>query len=246
MIYTSAKRDININVLLEFIRYRLTDNEFTHKFQIAEKESIFIPMGSDSLTKIKITFSNQNLTSDENDPYEEIIKVPKLLQVQFKVFEKKIYFSPLIFEKNSQDPSAEPVILAEDDQDFLLKHKTEVDSEKEKEKQQKTNSPSIVAELPPSVTRFNIPTSQGPSISVGTGVAPTITTPERPSAPLSTSVKNAEHQELEAFFDRLINKPNSNSGYSRPLTSTPKKDESLTKQLDRFKNRIGKDKETKE
>lgn len=34
----------------------------------------------DSLAKIKVDFDNQNLTKDPDEPFEEIIKIPKRLQ----------------------------------------------------------------------------------------------------------------------------------------------------------------------
>lgn len=40
------------------------------------KEGLFIPIGWDSTEKINVDFQNQQLTTDPNQPYSEIIQKP--------------------------------------------------------------------------------------------------------------------------------------------------------------------------
>ena len=48
--------------------------------QLQEKDSLFIPMGSDSMIKINVDFEGQNLTKDVDEAYEDVIRLPKRLQ----------------------------------------------------------------------------------------------------------------------------------------------------------------------
>lgn len=81
LIYTSARKDINCDLLLSYLRHRMYGTEITSKPQLMEKEAIFIPAGADSLTKIKLDFNeNQSLTKDFDAPFSSVIPIPKRLQ----------------------------------------------------------------------------------------------------------------------------------------------------------------------
>ena len=79
--------------LLNYIKHRLYGYDFVTKPSL-DKETIFFPAGYDSMAKIKVDFQNQNLTKDPNDPFEEIIRLPKALEVaavKFSILDKTNY-----------------------------------------------------------------------------------------------------------------------------------------------------------
>jgi hypothetical protein len=84
LLYVSAKKDRHVMTLFNYIKHRLYGYDFVTKPSL-EKETIFFPAGYDSLAKIKVDFQNQNLTRDPNDPYEEIIRMPKALVVAVRL-----------------------------------------------------------------------------------------------------------------------------------------------------------------
>lgn len=93
LIYTSAKKNINCDILGEYIRHKLYNFEFNHKLQLTEKDCTFVPIGVDSMAKINIDFANQNLTKDPDEPFEDVIKIPKRLQQSVWLH----FFTRLIF-----------------------------------------------------------------------------------------------------------------------------------------------------
>jgi hypothetical protein len=82
LIYTSVKRNINIDLLLAYLEHILFGLEFHHKPQLLQKDSIFVPIGWDSLQKIEIDFQNQKLCTDPNIDFREVIRVPSTYQKQ--------------------------------------------------------------------------------------------------------------------------------------------------------------------
>jgi len=102
LIYVSAKKDRNCDVLLGLMKHKLYGFDFSVK-PVFEKDVLFIPSGFDSMKKIQVDFQNQTLTRDPEDSFEDIIKVPKIL-IQSED------------EKEAQ-------ISVEDDQDYLARHK---------------------------------------------------------------------------------------------------------------------------
>lgn len=101
--------------------------------QLLEKELVFVPSGADSLTKINIDFENQNLTRDPEEPFEEIIKIPRRLQQEVNKTDSK-------FTEFLQAAALDSVIAAEEDQEFLAKHKEILDKEPDKGKSSSTGS----------------------------------------------------------------------------------------------------------
>lgn len=90
LLYTSGKRNRNVDVLFEYIRHKLYSFELSHKLQLVEKDVLFVPAGADSKTKIQLDEENcSNLvravinqlgTPMEGDlPFETVIKMPKFL-----------------------------------------------------------------------------------------------------------------------------------------------------------------------
>jgi dynein light intermediate chain 1 len=86
---------------MEYIQHVLYEYGFSHKVQLLEKESIFVPAGWDSFAKIQADFENQKLTSDPDAPYDSVISIPPVL---------------LLAKQNSSKLAS---ASAEDDQDFL-------------------------------------------------------------------------------------------------------------------------------
>jgi len=202
LIYTSAKKDKNCDVLLQYLRHKLYGFDFIHKAQELEKDIIFMPAGADSMAKIQVDFENQNLTKDPEEPYEEIIKLPKRLQIR-------------------SGSSLSSIIVAEDDQEFLSRHKDQIEKEVDvKPVEKKAMSPSVsevvstplpdkVSKPPPPTTSLNSP-DKSPSSSNPN------TTPDR------------EHQVLADFFNSLIHK---DRGPVAPLPATRKPAAELAKGL---------------
>lgn len=65
LIYTSAKRDKNCDLLRGYVKHLLYALDFDASPQLIEKDTIFVPAGWDSIEKIQIDFNSQNLTRDE-------------------------------------------------------------------------------------------------------------------------------------------------------------------------------------
>lgn len=81
MIFTSANSGSNIQVLYDYIIYRLYDTDFTHTSKVDDKEALFVPTGFDSpdmisqmdLKKVK---SMKNTEDMDEIAYNDIIKEP--------------------------------------------------------------------------------------------------------------------------------------------------------------------------
>lgn len=71
IIYTSGKRNINIELLYNYICHRLFDFPLTKKPNLIEKDSYFIPAGYDSLTMLRESDSNQDLKKFFEDEIKE-------------------------------------------------------------------------------------------------------------------------------------------------------------------------------
>ncbi len=143
----SAKRDKNCDILLQCIHVLHAlpyVQDLKHKlygFEVnckpsAEKEVLFFPAGYDSMKKIQVDFENQSLTKDPDEPYEEVIKIPKMLVHSVVNLE-----AVLIVQVNEDDPA----ILAEDDQEFLQRLK-EI-AEKEPGRKDSGSKPNLLNSL---------------------------------------------------------------------------------------------------
>jgi len=194
LIYASSKKDKNCDVLLQFIRHKLYGFDFVHKLQLVEKDTILMPSGADSIKKIPVDFENQNLSKDPEEPFEEVIKIPKRLQILH----------------NSNNIGA-TVITVDDDQEFLSKHKEVIEKELAEGKDLPKPKPVEPAIKPQE--REKEPTSTpmkptAPSVEVINKLAP-------PSATSLTSTgvsPDREHQVLADFFNSLIHKDHKPGG----------------------------------
>jgi len=128
LLYCSAKKNRNCEILLPYIEYRLLGFEFPHKAQLLEKDILFVPSGIDSLNKIKIDFDNQPLSKDPDEPYQEVIAIPKRL-----------------LHMRAQN-RIEALIIAEEDQEFLAKNKEMIERDLENDKEDK-RSGGVITQL---------------------------------------------------------------------------------------------------
>jgi len=215
LVYASAKKEKNIDILLQYLKHKLYYFDFNHKPQLFEKDILFIPVGADSMTKINVDFENQSLTKDPEQPYEEVIVIPKRFQ-------------------HLNAPTIDTVIVAADDQEFLAEHKDLIEKD-DKEKKKPNSLMSSLQKLgaattpqpQPEPTTLVANTSSGvaatPTISNSPNVSqrePTtspISKPPPPSVtPIATNLpaslvqdpnkQQDEHQVLANFFNSLIHK----------------------------------------
>jgi len=240
LVYTSAKKNVNCDVLLQYIHHKLYNFDFTHKAQLMDKDSLLIPAGFDSVSKITTDFDNQDLTKDADDSFEEIIKIPKIVQQQ------------------SAESNSEAAVAAEEDQEFLRKYKEVIDSDA-KEDKNKNQAPG--SGLFQSLQRFGgIASPEKVENNATHPAAPSTSSPD-PKARLPPSpapspgaadrgeaqTPASEHQVLADFFNSLINKDRTPiGGNARPNTSVSKpadapskgkSKEDIAKQLEAIKNK---------
>jgi len=198
LIYTSAKKDKNCDVLLQYIKHLLYGFEFNEKIQLTEKDTIFIPIGADSITKINVDFENQTLTKDVDEPFEDIIKLPKRLQ--------------------QTATTSEPIITAEEDQEFFNKYREVLEKEKANEAKKGPAKDGLLQSLKSMGTTMEATSSSSPTVAT----KPILnTTPqEKQSLPQIASLTGNmsdnktganEHQVLSDFFNSLINNKDATS-----------------------------------
>eukprot|EP01091_Cochliopodium_minus_P008471 TRINITY_DN1928_c0_g1_i1.p1 TRINITY_DN1928_c0_g1~~TRINITY_DN1928_c0_g1_i1.p1 ORF type:complete len:430 (-),score=156.64 TRINITY_DN1928_c0_g1_i1:49-1338(-) len=101
LIYTSAKKNVNCDLLKKYIQHLSFHRDFKEHAQVVDKSEIFVPIGWDSNAKIKIDFENQKVCDDPLKPFEDFIKAPS--------------------KKKSEDKN---FVVAENEQAFLLRHST--------------------------------------------------------------------------------------------------------------------------
>jgi dynein light intermediate chain 1 len=54
LIYSSIRKEINVELLLQYLQHLLFGMEFTHTPQLIQRDAIFVPAGWDSLNKIEV------------------------------------------------------------------------------------------------------------------------------------------------------------------------------------------------
>jgi len=203
LIYSSAKKEVNTRCILDYIHQKLYSFDFHHKQSHLEKESLIFPAGWDSLTKINVDFeNNQNLTKDFEEPFEEIIKIPKILQ-------------------QSIETTLDSAIIIDEDQAFLIKHKDLIEKDGSKDPTS-GKSGGLLQSLQKLTDSKSSPTSGGLSNPTNTTnlTSNTKETPERPppsTLPLKTepgtdTQPSSEHQVLADFFNSLIHKDRASGG----------------------------------
>eukprot|EP01087_Luapelamoeba_hula_P005014 TRINITY_DN1510_c2_g1_i1.p1 TRINITY_DN1510_c2_g1~~TRINITY_DN1510_c2_g1_i1.p1 ORF type:complete len:542 (+),score=137.95 TRINITY_DN1510_c2_g1_i1:182-1807(+) len=221
LLYASAKRNSNCDILKSYLLHQLYGFEFSASAQLVDKDTIFVPSGWDSLPKIEIEFSNQKVCSDADLPFSEVIKRPAILQQHKSIYEAEV--------------------VAEDDQDFLSNKLKLI----EKAEQQQTPASSILTNSPLTTHAGSSPSEpttpytavdktpvRRPPVGLQTpkdaktfpggassaalggstpGFSPLIL-PEGPGArgtgpsPRSVSAKTNEHKVLSDFFSGLLSK----------------------------------------
>jgi dynein light intermediate chain 1 len=238
LLYTSAKRDKNCDVLRGYVKHLLYGLEFDASPQLIEKDTVFVPAGWDSIEKIQIDFSSQSLTNDEEAPFVDVIRVPASVSRQSKT-------------------NYEAEILAEEDQTFLERQLKQIDKNPQLGSAQAAGPGALYSSptKPPSTSvEGTAPSTPARSASrPSAGVTPL----KAPSTPLATPTKAAaaaaaadgtpsrgggkggqnEHKVLSDFFNSLINKdpraaaaakrkPSSASSTSSPTsTASPSRKE---------------------
>ncbi|KAK5582137.1 hypothetical protein RB653_003720 [Dictyostelium firmibasis] len=216
LIYTSARKEINCDVTLEYIENILFGFELKSKTQLIEKDQIFVPAGWDTLAKIKVDFENQKVCKDTDEPYENIVKKPSIIKRREQT------------QTNS--------IVCDDDQDFLGKIKSQLDNDD----QSTLNSPSTPSPLSQSSNN----TTSTPSIN--TPLQPTdkpIGDIKSSSGNPVAASPSAERAALANFFTSLISKDKTSSRKdmksslaSPPTTSVSNNArEDAKKELDKLK-----------
>src|SRR3990167_6505929 len=83
--------------------------DFVHKPQLAAKSDLFIPIGWDSRDKIDLDFRNQSLSSEADQPYNQVIVKPSSIVEQVRLLFPLILF-----------PSSIPSAIFSPSSSFLL------------------------------------------------------------------------------------------------------------------------------
>ncbi|EAL61001.1 dynein light intermediate chain [Dictyostelium discoideum AX4] len=223
LIYTSARKEINCGVTLEYIENILFGFELKSKTQLIEKDQIFVPAGWDTLAKIQVDFENQKVCKDTDEPYENIVKKPSIIKRREQT------------QTNS--------IICDDDQDFLGKIKSQLDNDD----QSSINSPSTPSPLSQSSNNNNS------NNNINNTSTPSINTPLQPTDKPLSDIKSsnnpvaaspsAERAALANFFTSLISKDKTSSRKdlksslaSPPTTSVSSNArEDAKKELDKLK-----------
>jgi len=200
LIYTSAKRDKNCDILRDYVKHMLYALEFRASPQLIEKDIVFVPAAWDSIEKIQIDFNTQNLMREEETPFEEVIRVPTSVARQSKT----------VFEAE---------VLAEDDQAFLERQCKQIDKIQTQGGSAQPAGAGGSLYSSPAKTLTDSGDTTTPSTPARATTRQTATpTPLKTPAPLATPTKAAadgtpsrkggqnEHKVLSEFFNSLINK----------------------------------------
>jgi len=241
LIYTSAKKEKNCDVLLHYLRHKLYGFDFIHKLQLIEKDTILMPAGADSMTKIQIDFENQNLTKDPEEAYEEVIKLPKRLQA-----------------RSAANVTAS--VVADDDQEFLSKHKEAIEVGDPKPQEKKAGD-FLKSPIPADMPTRETPKAPVTHSNLTPDKSPPPTTAANALSPPGGG-QDREHQVLADFFNSLIHKDrgpvaNVTGGPRKPAAELAKdmkippraapgapsfgNRDDVAKQLDRIRNKYQKE-----
>jgi len=146
---------------------------------VLDKNEIFVPIGWDSLAKIRIDFDNQKICSDPEKPFEEVIKAPAI--------------------KRAEEKS---LITAETEQAFLLRHSTISPATPSKE----SNTPpsSSFSSSPTSPVASSVPVT--PVTSTKTKPKSSLENSPTVAPTTPTLANDTDHEKLAIFFNSLIQK----------------------------------------
>jgi len=191
LIYTSTRENYNCDVLFEYLEHLLFDFDFVYQTQVLAKEGLFIPIGWDSTEKIDVDFRNQQLTSDPEQPFSEVITKPSTVLDQETIA---------------------PLVVPEDDQSFLERHKNALDKQehvkkKKEERDTSLQSPSVAS---PST---NTPTPDAQKEAIKQNFLDQMKKTSQPNSPAvattptaSPAKKNIDRDEMKSFFANLLSK----------------------------------------
>eukprot|EP00026_Physarum_polycephalum_P007546 Phypoly_transcript_07609.p1 GENE.Phypoly_transcript_07609~~Phypoly_transcript_07609.p1 ORF type:complete len:479 (+),score=89.37 Phypoly_transcript_07609:89-1525(+) len=230
LIFTSAKKDINTELLMDYVEHRLFGMEFNYRANLLENDSIFVPAGWDSSEKIQT--DAKNLHVDLSVPFETVVKRPP--------HAKRI---------------AVPVITAEDDVAFMNKHKIVIDQEDSEIESLRSGSwrtPSAPLSLltpstpatsaypttPTSVSSFTPRTSALEDLSH----TPVINTTKTRTADSFVTPSAKDKHVLATFFDALLkSKDAKRTDPTSPLgRGIPQARHDVEKELERLKSAMKK------
>ncbi|EGG17761.1 dynein light intermediate chain [Cavenderia fasciculata] len=184
LIYTSARKEINCDVALEYIENILFGFELKSRTQLLEKDQIFVPSGWDTLAKITLDFDNQKVCRDVEELYENVVKKPSIIK-----------------RREMNQASA---VLAEDDQEFLNKIKNSLDQESPM--QSKSSNPAGAGSdgNTPETPKV-VETSSPPNLRSSTTSTSSSST-SSPSTAATGAAPSAEKAVLANFFTSLMSK----------------------------------------
>jgi len=209
LIYTSARKDINCDVALEYIENTLFGFELKAKNQLLEKDQIFVPAGWDTLGKITVDFENQKVCKDADEPYENIVKKPSIVK-----------------RREMNQVSA---IVADEDQEYLIKIKNQLDNLPE------DMTPSTPTQVPSSPTPVD-PTSPTNQLRTSSsGVPPTGTQSQVAASPSAERAALANFFTSLISKDRTSSRKDLKSSLTSPPSSTPSARQDAQKELDKLK-----------
>jgi len=195
LIYTSARKDVNCKLCMGYIKNRMYGSYVTMTPQLYDKDSIFIPAGADSMNKIRADFAeNQSLTRDFDAPFHDVIPVPKSVQ-------------------NHEHSAVDTPSVAEDDQEFLVKHREILDKDDVKDREKnKSGFLASLQKIGGATTEVVAQSNATVTAPVKSVAAPSVerTTVGRPvNTTLSTQLSadgKGESEVLANFFNSLIQK----------------------------------------
>uniref|UniRef100_A0A182U1E7 Dynein light intermediate chain n=1 Tax=Anopheles melas TaxID=34690 RepID=A0A182U1E7_9DIPT len=75
LVYTSVKNNINCDLLLQYLKYRIYGLPFGTSASVVEKDAAFIPAGWDSVQKISILYESLSSCKPDDD-YNSVIAQP--------------------------------------------------------------------------------------------------------------------------------------------------------------------------
>jgi dynein light intermediate chain 1 len=219
LVYTSSKKDINCELLMDYIEHKLFGFEFRHTAQLLEKDSIFVPAGWDNKSKVLQDFSNQKICKDPDELYENVIRKPNIIKMREVV--------------------NIPVISAEQDQDFLQRHRNAI----EKDSGHKNSDFFKTSPYKNSVPIFpDSPTSTETTKKTVETTASSTGSPVSPDKPISSGSDKAV---LANFFSSLMAKdrPSRNKLAIPPLGASSNSEQlrrDAAKELERIKKALKK------
>lgn len=204
LIYTSAKKDQGVDIFREYVEDIFFSFGFDHAPQLVEKEAIFVPAGWDSLDKIELDFKSQKVSSDLEQPFEEVITIPPNLVHQ-------------------QETEESVTVTAKDDQEFLSGFLSVIEQEEKEAESAPHKEDGMIKSLRKIGKVEDVPASPAKDISLLTSkpstpslsgsaaaLLSTQTPPRRifsePASSPKTPSGQTDNAALQSFFNNLLSK----------------------------------------